>query len=353
MNEIAAERIDLTRKLTIEPGEDTAELNESFNYLLDKINVLVQQVQGQTMFVNSSSSRMIELSGHLHGNSVEQHDSVRQAYDYFREVHERMKRELAEDQETIDAIESSARMISGISDDMQAIFGQMSELAAYVGNLEQQLAFAQHEAADLIAAMSDISASSDVSKQVTSTIADISKRIGLLSLNANIEAAKAGKFGAGFAVVAQEIRTLSEQSSLSSEQIRNILNRTSQLIQSGKESTDKFRQSFNYLTGEMNQIPDKIRQAALEIEVMDKAMFEVMDNVGQFQARTSSMRESRQRQHRELAVLMERMERVLNQIEENHAYANMINTQVGELNERRDSLDRVVHMFKTSKEATY
>jgi Amt family ammonium transporter len=353
MNEIAAERIDLTRKLEIEPGDDTAELNESFNYLLDKINVLVRQVKGQTLFVHSNSNRMIELSGHLHENSAEQHESGRQAYDYFREVRERMDRELAEDQETIAAMESSARMMAGISADMRAMFAQMSELAAHVGELERQLDAAQRTAADLIGAMADISAASDESKQITDTIAEISRRIGLLSLNASIEAAKAGQLGAGFAVVAQEIKQLSAQSNLSSEQINQILNHTRQLILGGRESTDKFRQSFAYLTDEISRIPDKIRQAAAEIETMDQAMREVMDNVEHFQARTASMRENRRRQHRELELLMERMERVLGRIRENHAYADMVNAKVGELKDQSDSLDRIVQMFKTGQESVH
>jgi len=315
--------------------------------------VLVRQVKGQTLFVHSNSSRMIELSGHLHDNSVEQHESVRQACDYFREVRERMDRELAEDQETIAAMESSARMIAGISADMRAMFARMSDLAAHVGELEMQLDAARRTAAELIAAMSDISASSDESKQITDTIADISKRIGLLSLNASIEAAKAGQLGAGFAIVAQEIKKLSAQSNLSSEQINEILNHTRQLILSGQESTDKFRQSFEYLTGEMSRIPDKIRQAAAEIETMDRTMREVMDNVEHFQERTASMRENRRRQHRELELLMERMERVLGQIEENHAYADMVNIKVGELKDQSDSLDRIVRMFKTSQDAVH
>jgi Amt family ammonium transporter len=353
MNEIAAERIDLTRKFSIEPGEDTAELNEAFNYLLDKIHMLVEQVKGQTGFVHRNSSRMIELSGHLHENSLEQHVSVRQAYDYFRDVHERMQRELAEDQESIDAMDHAAGMIDAVSRALKEISGRMSELAARVGELERQLETAQRAAADLVAAMSDISASSEESKQITDTIADISQRIGLLSLNAGIEAARAGQFGAGFAVVAQEIKKLSAQSNFSSEQIRRILEHTRQLIHSGQTSTDKFRQSFDYMAREMNNVPDKIRQVTADIAAMDRTMQEVMDNVGQFQARTASMKESRQRQHRELESLMERMERVLNQIEENHSYANLINAKVGELKDQSDSLDRIVRMFKTSQEAVH
>lgn len=250
-------------------------------------------------------------------------------------------------------MEQSARLIAGVSEDMRKIFSQMSGMAAFVGELEKQLDSARQMAADLIGAMADISASSEENKKITDTIAGISRRIGMLSLNASIEAAKAGQLGAGFAVVAQEIKKLSAQSNLSSEQIREILNHTGQLIRSGRESTDKFRQSFDYLTGEMGQIPDRIRQAAAEIEAMDRSMREVMGHVGHFQSRTAHMLENRQRQHRELGLLMERMERVLQRIEENHAFADLVSAKVGELKSQSDSLDRAVRMFKTGGEPVH
>jgi len=116
---------------------------------------------------------------------------------------------------------------------------------------------------------------------------------------------------------------------------------------------DKFRQSFDYLTGKMNRIPDRIRQAASEIEAMDRTMREVMDNVEHFQQRTAAMRESRRRQQEELELLMKRMERVLGQIEENNAYTDMVSAKVGELKNQSDSLDKTIRMFKTVEEPVH
>jgi len=59
-----------------------------------------------------------------------------------------------------------------------------------------------------------------------------------------------------------------------------------------------------YLTGEMGQIPDRILQAAAEIEKMDRSMRKVMGHAGPFQARTAHMLENRRRQNRELELLM-------------------------------------------------
>jgi hypothetical protein len=75
--------------------------------------------------------------------------------------------------------------------------------------------------------------------EITSTVSDIADQSNLLAVNAAIEAAKAGEHGRGFTVVAQEIRSLSEQSKKSTAQVREILN---EIQKSVHEAVDVIRQ---------------------------------------------------------------------------------------------------------------
>lgn len=71
--------------------------------------------------------------------------------------------------------------------------------------------------------------------EITSTVADIADQSNLLAVNAAIEAAKAGEHGRGFTVVAQEIRSLAEQSKKSTAQVKDILNEIQKSVQQAVE----------------------------------------------------------------------------------------------------------------------
>jgi methyl-accepting chemotaxis protein WspA len=85
------------------------------------------------------------------------------------------------------------------------------------------------------------SKAANISTVVTS-ISKISEQINLLSLNAAIEAEKAGEFGQGFSVVAREIRKLADQTAMSTLDIEKIVAEMTSAVSAGVMGMDKFRQ---------------------------------------------------------------------------------------------------------------
>ena len=353
MHEIAAEHIDLTRKLDIEPGDDTEELNRSFNHLLDRIAQLVGQVKGQTGLVHSRSQLVMELSRRLDGNSALQDESVRHTYEYFRQAQSRMQAELEADRRTIAAFENAPALMNEISAEMRAVRERMNAMASGIGVLEARLGEAGEAAHRLGGAMSDIAASSDESRTIIAEIGRISTQVGLLSINAGIEAARAGEFGAGFDVVAREIKKLAEQTKRAAGNIRELLERMEEAVAHGGRSTAHFGETFEYLSGELVRMSGEIRKAAGAVEAMYRNAQGFMAEAGQLRLSAAEMKEARERQYAELEALMDRLRRVLEQIGENRSFSSQISERIMELKGQSDSLDEMMKRFKTPDEVVH
>jgi methyl-accepting chemotaxis protein len=80
---------------------------------------------------------------------------------------------------------------------------------------------------------------------ITSTVADIADQSNLLAVNAAIEAAKAGEHGRGFTIVAQEIRSLADQSKRATQQVKEILNEINKSVNSTVGVTDQGAKSVD------------------------------------------------------------------------------------------------------------
>ncbi|MDK8192564.1 methyl-accepting chemotaxis protein [Paenibacillus sp. UMB7766-LJ446] len=125
--------------------------------------------------------------------------------------------------------------------------------------------------------------SSDI-HQITGTIAEIANQTKLLALNASIEAARAGEHGRGFAVVASEIRKLAEQTTSQSEDIKRIVGRTIEHVDQNnssvqaieaitlqqKSSVNQTKETFTFVTQNMNDMMDQVQAIASEIESIER-----------------------------------------------------------------------------------
>ena len=87
-----------------------------------------------------------------------------------------------------------------------------------------------------------------------SVITTLARQTNLLALNASIEAARAGQHGAGFAVVAQEVKSLADKSRVSSEEIAELVSETQTLVARSTDINDSIQNELNAIIEEMNKI---------------------------------------------------------------------------------------------------
>lgn len=130
---------------------------------------------------------------------------------------------------------------------------------------------------ELILAMEKIKANNDDIETSTQLITGIAEQTNLLALNAAIEAARAGEQGRGFAVVADEVRTLSQRSNTSAEEIRKLLGQSIQDANDGMAHVKQTSEQFDQVIESVREIVEAIKEVAGSVHEQSSQTQSIVD----------------------------------------------------------------------------
>lgn len=129
-------------------------------------------------------------------------------------------------------------------------------------------------------AMAAILDSSQKVGRITGVISDIARQTNLLSLNAAIEAAKAGAQGKGFAVVAEEIRKLAERSGAAAKEIAGLIEESGQRVQAGSQAVATVSGSLASIEADVRAQAEIAGRSSAALQEQAKVSEEVVDAMG-------------------------------------------------------------------------
>lgn len=133
----------------------------------------------------------------------------------------------------------------------------------------------------MVTAMEKISSSSAKMGNIISEIEAIASQTNLLSLNASIEAARAGEAGRGFAIVAEQIRQLAEQSSKAAVDIRDLIENTLNEIEDGNQAVERASVSIRNVVNGVKEIAESSKDLSTMVEGQSSAMKQAESGVNQ------------------------------------------------------------------------
>jgi len=186
-------------------------------------------------------------------------------------------------EESTSSLEEMSAMTKQNADNAHQARMMMGEAGQIVANVNQHME-------QMTEAIGDISKSSEMMSKIIKTIDEIAFQTNLLALNAAVEAARAGEAGAGFAVVAEEVRNLAMRSADAAKNTSELIENTIKSVNSGKGLTLITQEAFKKnvdISEKISKLVDEIAAASNEqaqgIEQVSKAVAE-MDRVTQHNA---------------------------------------------------------------------
>ncbi len=302
--EIAKGESDLTKRIEIKEDSEFQEIANSFNTFVNSLSGRIFTTKASSMRVSEFSENISSAIEELTASSHEVTDTVQKVANMATES----AKNVLEASKSIKELLDIALTTSEEAKEMQEIENYSYNLALQGRKISENVS---GELGRVTSAMKKLRDSIDNLGMLLKDILEISntitifmKRTNLLSLNASIEAARAGAHGKGFSIVANEIRRLAEDSSSYAEKIQGIVERITltledstkglidnqKAIENAKDTIIKAVEQLKKIADESEETMEKIEKIA-KLTNMQKSEIEklarFMDRVGEVTEQTS------------------------------------------------------------------
>ena len=307
------------------------------NFFLKNIDETTQLLEAFDTMTNSLHS----LIGQVHRSGIQVTTSATEISASIRQLQASVTEQAASTKE----VSATSKVISGTSVDLvftiDGVSDSVSETASMadygrsnLNNMESVMQGLIKATGSISSKLADINTKTNKISSVGTTINKISDQTHLLSLNAAIEAEKAGEYGKGFSVVAREINRLSDQTSVATQEIEYMVKEMQSSVSSGVMEMEKF--------------DDEVKHGVAEIETISDQLGGIIDQVKALGPQFEIVKEGMHTQEQGAQQISEAIEQLSHTAEQTKESLEEFKQATDQLNEAVQGLQNEVSHFKIS-----
>lgn len=296
---------DLTSRSDYGGLNEMGELSGAFNDMAASLQDIVGKVQQSGIQVASSATEFAATAKQQEASAAEQAATTNQIVASAQEISSTVKDLVQTMEEVGQVTEETADLAEGGRQGLDKMSETMNQMVGASGNIAAKLAVLNEKASNI--------------NSVVTTIKKVADQTNLLSLNAAIEAEKAGEYGIGFGVVATEIRRLADQTAVATYDIEQMVKEMLSAVSAGVMGMDKFSEEIRrgvddirHVGSQLTMIVDQVQALTPHFETVREGMGSQATGAGQITEALTQLNESTQ----SIAESLSDSNRVIEQLNE-------------------------------------
>lgn len=249
---------DLTRRVAAEGSPEMRRLLTSFERMTQSLGGLIGRIQ-------AAGERLSSVEADATVALARQERAVRGFSGSAHEISAAVTEISATGEQLLEATSNVSGIAREAADVAEQGRGGLESMTASMGHLDEAMNAFTRKLATISQRASGITS-------VVTTIAKVAEQTNLLSVNATIEAEKAGESGRGFRIVAQEIRRLADQTALSTKDIERMVRDMQAAVASGTMEMDRFRNEVSGRIGEVAEVSEKLGRIIEPVQSVTRSL---------------------------------------------------------------------------------